>query len=247
MTHSDLTYPTCPSCGCTQPSGLLCSEDTAAFETMLAAVPALVIEMDTAISKQAHLSNASKMGKGTAREKNPINWGVVAVRDALLVEVALWGDDIDAVRRHPQAAEIVSSFGRAVANAYRAIDRAQDRQYLGTCLYTEDGAVCHGELWAAQGAHQVKCTQCETVHNIPDRRRLLLEQAAPMVVTAKEAARYVSEVGDMPIGEANIRNWVGRGKVPLRPGLSGQRQFELGELLAYVAKREAEAAEQVAA
>ena len=149
----------------------------------------------------------------------------------------MWGDDIPAVRRHPQAGEIVSRFGRAVKNAYSAIDRAQERFYLGTCLYEEGGATCHAELWVKEGAGHVKCSQCEQVHDVAQRRAWLLEQAAGLVVTAQEAARYVTKYGDVEVTEASIRNWVARGKVKLRPGLSTQRQFELSALLDYIATR----------
>src|SRR5690242_17024973 len=112
----------CPSCGCYQAEGLLCWEDSAAYETMIRAVPALLDELQVAISKQAKISTGGKAGKGTAREKSPINFGALAVRDELLVEMALWGTtEIDEIRKHPKAAEIVSGMGKAVKNAYRCI------------------------------------------------------------------------------------------------------------------------------
>jgi hypothetical protein len=94
------------------------------LETMLAAVPALVDQLDVAASKQAKISSGGKAGKGTAHLKEPVNWGAAAARDALLVEWALWHDSIEEIRRHPKAAEIVAGIGRVVKNGYQAIDRA---------------------------------------------------------------------------------------------------------------------------
>jgi hypothetical protein len=134
----------CPSCGCHQPEGLLCWQDTEAVLTMLAAVPALVDQLDVAASKQAKISSGGKAGKGTAHLKEPVNWGAAAARDALLVEWALWHDSIEEIRRHPKAAEIVAGIGRVVKNGYQAIDRAGDRKYLGTCGATIEASTPEG-------------------------------------------------------------------------------------------------------
>ena len=220
----------CPSCGCVQMQGLLCSDCCAALETMLAAVPQLVDQLNIAVAKQAKLTTAGKAGKGTARERSPINFGAMAVRDALLVELALWGDDINEIRRHPQAAEIVSGIGKVVKDGYRAIDRLQERQYLGKCLYSEDGATCHAELWARPGAHQITCTQCDYTHDVPARRADLLERAADMLMTVREASRYVGEVGKIRVTEASIRGYLHRGRIGYRAGT----MIRLGDLLAVV-------------
>jgi hypothetical protein len=234
----------CPSCGGLQQEGILCSDCCAAFETMLAAVPELVDQLNVAVSKQARVGSGVGGKGGLARERSPINWGAVAVRDALLVEVVLWGDDINAVRRHPDAGKIVARFGRVVKDAYRVIDRMQERQYLGTCLYEEDGATCHAELWARIDAAHVKCSQCEQVHPVAERRAWLLAKAEPIVVTVREAARYLADMGSIEVSEKTIRTWVTRRQVLLRPGLSDQRQFELGELLKVLARKRVEQQER---
>jgi LSD1 subclass zinc finger protein len=222
---------TCPSCGCHQPNGLLCWQDTEALLTMFAAIPALVDELQVAISKQAKISNSGKAGKGSAHTKSPVNFGALAVRDALMVELALWGDDIDEIRRHPQAAEIVSGIGRAVKDAYRCIDRMADRKYLGQCLATEDGATCHAELWVKPGAHQVRCSQCETVHDVPELREKRLVEAEDLIVTPREASSYIGEVGHISVGQQRIRNYLDRGRITKRPSSDGLLRFRLGDLL----------------
>jgi hypothetical protein len=228
---------TCPSCGCIQPEGLLCHDDTAAVETMLAAIPQLIDQLDVAISKQARLSTG-KASKGSAHERSPINWGVVAVRDALVIEAAFVGQDITWLRRHPQAGELVSSLGHAVKDAYRAIDRAREREYLGQCRYAEDGAVCHAELWAKPKATSVRCTQCECVHDVAERREWLLDQAEDMIFTPREASQYVGEIGGITVGHQRIRNYLDRGQIISRPSHDGLKRFRFGDLLAIV-RREA--------
>jgi hypothetical protein len=220
----------CPSCGAPQVDGLLCYDDAIAVETMLAAIPELAHQLDVAISKQAKVATGGKAGKGSAHERSPVNWDAVAVRDALLTEFALWAGDINDIRRHPQVSEIVVGIGRAVKDAYRTIDRMQDRQYLGQCMAEDDGAVCHAELWARPGAHQLTCSQCGTVHEVGARRAWLLEQAAGLLCTVKEASRYVGEVGGIRVTEASIRGYIHRGRIVYHSG----KMLRLGDLLAVV-------------
>lgn len=219
----------CPSCGCSQPQGVLCTDCCAAVATMLAAAPQLVEQLDIAISKQAKIATG-KAGKGSMHERSPINFGALAARDALLVELALWGDDLNHIRSHVQAAEIASGIGNAIKNAYHAIDRMQERQYLGQCLYEEGGAVCHAELWAKPGAHQITCTQCEYTHDVAKRRVWLLEQAEDLLCSVKEASRYVGEVGGIRVTEASIRGYLQRHRIAYRTGTL----IRLGDLLEVV-------------
>lgn len=213
--------------------------------TMLRAIPQLVDQLQLAISKQTRIVDQSGArtrtvdleddgnDAGLAHTRSPVNWGAVAARDALLVEFALWGaTDIDDIRKHPKAAEIASGIGKAVKNAYRAIDRMADRQYLGQCLAAEDGAVCHAELWVAPGAHQVQCTQCETVHNVSELREKRMDEAEDLIVTPREASSYVGEVGRIQVGQQRIRNYLDRGRIPKRPSPDGLLRFRLGDLLA---------------
>lgn len=236
----------CPSCGCHQPEGLLCHDDTAAVETMLAAVPQLLDQLDIAISKQARVAIISggasrpRADEDDGNEANlkhtrsPINWGVVAARDSLLIEAAFVGEDLAWLRKHPQAGEMVSKFGRAIKEAYQAIDRARDRQYLGQCLAEEAGLICHAELWVKPGAHQHECTQCETVHDVAKRRAKLLEDAEDLIVTPREASQYVGEIGGITVGHQRIRNYLDRGRIAKRPSVDGLMRFRLGDLLVVI-------------
>ncbi len=221
----------CPHCFCSQPDGLLCSEDTGKLETMFAAVPALVAQLDVAASKQARLSSSSKSGKGVARELSPVNWGAVAARDELLVQVAMWGGDIDAVRRHPQADEILRGVGKATKNAYRVIDRMQERVYLGQCLFEADDLTCHAELWAKPGAGQVGCSQCEITDEVAERRRWMLGRMRDMLFTPAEAARVMGEIGGVVVTEARIRGYLHRGKRLAYRAPVDAKRFRLGDLL----------------
>lgn len=242
-----MTNAVCPSCGCVQPQGLLCSDDTAAVETMLAAVPQLLDQLDIAISKQSRVATiAGSAPRLRADEddgndsnlkhtRSPINWGIVAARDTLVVEVAFIGDDIDWVRKHPQAAEMVSSFGRAIKNAYQAIDRARDRQYLGQCSHVLDnGEPCYEEIWVKPGENQTTCRACKYTHDVPKRRAKMLEDAEDLIVTPREASQFIGEIGGIPIGHQRIRNYIDRGRIARRPSVDDLMRFRLGDLLTVI-------------
>jgi hypothetical protein len=153
----------CPSCGCEQGAGLLCASETDRLERDLGDVAAIVAELDIALSKQARIGNASGPG-GLARERSPINVGVMQVADDLQNTLTTWARDvlhrdgeaparwtsgwggpsqdaartllfnIAAIRRHPAVEELVDEITDAIGQARRVVDRPADRQYLGTCM-----------------------------------------------------------------------------------------------------------------
>lgn len=223
----------CPSCGAEQSQAWLCHDCCAAIQTMLDAAPQLVDQLNIAIAQQAKVGGSGKAGKGSAHTKSPINWGVVAVRDALMVELALWGDDINEIRRHPKAREIASGIGHVVKNAYRAIDRAQDRQYLGRCLFMTPDGECQAELWVRPGAKTIRCRVCEYEHNVANRRLDMLEMAEDMIVTVREASEYIGKVGEIIVTQDRIRGYIRRSRIAYRAPVEARR-FRLGDLLTVI-------------
>jgi hypothetical protein len=118
-----------------------------------------------------------------------------------------------------------------VRRARWSIDRPAERQYLGTCLYEEDGATCHAEIWAPLEAESVVCTQCEITHEVAERRRWLLAQAADLICTVREASSYLGEVGGIPVTQASIKGYLHRKRLAYRPGTSMIRLGDLLEIL----------------
>jgi hypothetical protein len=199
---------------------------------MLAAVPQLIEQLDVAISKQAKVGGGGKAGKGSAHLRSPINFGAMQVRDDLEAQAAVWGSlTVEELRRDRNIASGVGGLGRAVKAAFRAIDRAQDRIYLSQCLYEEDGATCHAELWARPGATTATCTQCEVTHDVAERRAFLLQRAANQLFTVKEASEVLGEIGGIPVTQASIRGYLHRKRLSYRPGGT---LIRLGDLLELV-------------
>lgn len=220
----------CPSCGAPQAFGLLCSDDTDAMLGMLAAVPQLLEQLDVAVSRQAKVGNGGKAGKGSAHLRSPINVGAMEVRDELEAVAAIWGSlTVEALRRDPNVARGVVVLGRSVKNAYRAIDRAQERVYLGVCMYEEGDATCHAELWARPNAKELTCSQCGVTHDVAERRAWLLLHAADTICTVREASQWLGDVGGIPVTQDRIRGYVKRKRLTYRPGVD--RRIRLGDLL----------------
>lgn len=270
------TTAQCPACGNPQAQGLLDDACTTKLERSLGDVRWIVTELDIAASKMARIGNPSG-GGGLARERNPISWGAVEAADTLGNVLTTWCrdihghpawsrtdpataasrgllDHIDAIRRHPAVAELLDEITDAVEQARRAIDRPADRQYLGQCLVEvpseEDDnfyVTCYAELWGRPDATEVSCRVCGIEHSVRDRREWLVAKAAEMVVTAREASHYLSDVGALNVSEMSIRNWVKRKKILLRPGLSDQRTFELGALMDYIRARQPDTTDVVLA
>jgi hypothetical protein len=241
----------CPACGNPQAQGLLDNACTTALETLLTAVPILVDQLNVATSKQARLASGGKAGKGSVHERSPINMGAVEAADALHKILTPWATaitgipvattvhashlllhHINEIRRHPSADKILYDIARATKAAYLHIDRTQERQYLGQCLYAEDDLTCHAEIWARPGAHQVTCSQCGITHEVHERRAWLLTKAEDMIVTVKEASSYLGEVGGITVSQASIRGYLHRGRIAYRPGIV--KGIRLGDLLTVV-------------
>lgn len=153
---------TCPSCGCEQGAGLLCSSCTARLERDLGDVASIVADLDVTLSKQARIGTPGP--SGLARERTPINVGAMNVASDLQNTLTTWARDvgnpatkvrrrgeeihptiaasyillvcIDAIRRHPAVNELFDEVTDAIAQARRIVDRPADRIYLGQCLMT---------------------------------------------------------------------------------------------------------------
>ena len=250
----------CPICERQQDLGLVCHACVTVLERDLAEVRALMGELDTTASKQARIGGGGK--GAPARERSPINWGGVEAADVLTNVLTTWARDvaevgflaahstnpgwaasrillnhIDAIRRHPAANELFDQIIDAIKQARRAIDRPADRVYLGQCMVEtpdEDGrqVTCLAELFARPQASEVVCRVCSAEHPVAERRAWLMQRAKDMIVTVKEAATFIGEVGGIKVSQSSIRGYLHRGRIAYRPGVTNG--IRLGDLLAVV-------------
>jgi hypothetical protein len=263
-----MTDMVCPSCGCEQGAGLLCARETDLLEKALGDVRWIVTELDVTMSKQARLGTPGK--GGLARERSPLHLGAMEASDTLGNVLTTWARDVagdkyewqpsasvavgsawmlynqvDAIRKHPAVEELLDEITDAIEQARRAVDRPADRAYLGQCMVElsgEDGdlVTCYAEIWARPEASEVTCKVCGVTHDVAERRAWLLTRAADMLVTVKEASRYIGDVGGMTVTESSIRGLIHRKRLGYRAETT---TFRLGDLLEVLAdKREGKAA-----
>lgn len=260
---------TCPVCTAEQPEGLLCHNDTTRLEQVLAEVPWLVEQLTITISKQAKIGGQA--GKGApARERNPINYGALIVADELGNTLTTWARDIgyvdtrvhqqstkDAnayllsnialIRRHPAVEELLDEILDATSRARRAVDKPADRVFLGPCNgETPDDqgrmVTCLDDLYCRPNSTWATCRTCGSEHDVNERRTWLLDQAADRIVTPREAAHLIGNVGHIDVNATRIRNWINRKQLPTRLGPTDEKHFRLGDLLILLAEKQEKAA-----
>jgi hypothetical protein len=246
----------CPACSAPQDEGLLDANCALKLEQTLRSIPALVRELDVTLSRQARIGTPGKSAKGTEREKSVLHFGALDTHTNLRNTIVAWArafeptpnltahaaavllSNLKHIRRHAEVATLIDEITNAVHQARRTIDRPAERQYLGHC-YAEIPATyvgnpgpdyCTTELYAKTDATTVTCKSCNTDHDVSDRRRWLMDQAADRLVTVREAATMIGHIGNTPITQAAIRGYLHRNTNPLeyRPGT---KLIRLGDLL----------------
>lgn len=189
-----------------------------------------------------------------ASTRNPVHWGASIAAGTLENVLTTWVRDLTdddwrpglgvppsaaaaghmlmlvrEIRRHPAVDELVDQITDAIAQARRAVDRPADRTFVGPCNTMTEGVKCIEDLYARRGASEVRCKVCSAEHDVAARREWLLDQAEDRLVTVREAARYLGEVGGQAVTEDRIRGHLRRGqRLAFRPGTN---TFRLGDLL----------------
>ena len=252
----------CPICERQQDLGLVCHACVTVLERDLAEVRALMGELDVTASKQARIGGGGKGAPARERspinwggveaadvltntlttwardvsESRGWVWVASKVPPAAQSAATLLVH-IDAIRRHPAANELFDEITDAIKQARRAVDRPADRVYLGQCMVEtpdEDGrqVTCLAELFARPQASEVSCRVCGAEHEVGERRAWLMQRAKDMIVTVKEAATFIGEVGGIKVSQSSIRGYLHRGRIAYRPGVTNG--IRLGDLLAVV-------------
>lgn len=248
----------CPVCYREQSEGLLCHACCSALEYELGDVPAIVVELDVTLSRQAKIGDASKSGTGWARERLPLDDGAIDPRWVLSNVLTTWARDVTddtwrpagevdqaaaaarlllthvpGIRKHPAVVELVDEITDAIHLARRTVDRPRDRKFFGKCYAKQPGdngqqITCLEEIWAHPHAQEVTCKVCGTEWKIDERREWLLDQAADLICTVREASSYLGEVGGIRVTQASIKGYVHRKRLSYR---SGTTMIRLGDLL----------------
>lgn len=136
------------------------------------------------------------------------------------------------LRCQEEAAAAREQIGGVVAGLRRVVDRPADLTYAGICsaltpLLVGDVLTvgqCPTHLYVPFGRRSVRCPECRAVHDMAERREVLLAALEDQLAYPALLARGLSNLG-RPVEDAKIRQWV------LRKRLVSHGADELGRAL----------------
>ncbi|MFJ4652708.1 hypothetical protein ACIP5Y_15715 [Nocardia sp. NPDC088792] len=214
----------------------------------LAAVPGLLVELDTTLARSDAIGVAKAGGAAATRQRAlPYHKGASDAHDALARVLRYYAlrvavltrrqapraprDHAVYLRAHlpripgdaPALAGIHPALPSAVDAARAIIDRPAERFCIGLCD-------CGARLYAIEEQSEVSCAGCGREHSVAERRTVLLSQARDMVGTAVELARILPWFSGKPVTANAIRQWAARGKLTGRV-VGGETVYRIGDVL----------------
>lgn len=164
-------------------------------------------------------------------------------------QVATW------IRRHPAADELVDEISHAIAQAWRVVDRAPGRAYLGQCSADTTTGPCPQDLYAPDDRETVCCPSCGATWSVTERRAVLLTALADQYVPLRTLAGLLPGLGQ-PVSVAALRRLAHRGLLvawswiedppgsghwvvrPRQPSDAGPVLLQVGQVLDYLQARQ---------
>jgi hypothetical protein len=154
-------------------------------------------------------------------------WAVVPVQPG-----GLWVSE--SVRRLRRDTTVLTAWDRLDADlcvAQRIVDRP-DMLFLGICSAPE------ADVYADAAESVSQCVRCRTVHDVAQRRAVLLAAVEDVWTTTAELSRAILWLTDQVVSPVLIRKWVNRGKLSARGVTSsGQPLYRIGDGLDIVRAR----------
>ncbi|WP_405166740.1 hypothetical protein OG203_17545 [Nocardia sp. NBC_01499] len=221
----------------------------------LLAVPDLLVELDTTMSRSDAVGTKSMGGRTSPGGREPIlpyNKGAADARALLIATLGRVVDEVAAVigrtapvtardqvfflsaelPKLPRGAAALVGIGditRAVRTAHVAIDRPEVRRALGRCA-------CGVSLYADETHDVVGCENCGRIHSAAAVRAAAVGRAANKLATAAQLARMLPWIGEIRITADRIRQWAVRGKLVAHQ-VDGQSLYRVGDVLALATAR----------
>lgn len=198
----------------TSSNATICPSCVDELKQLLGDVPALLRELNVALSRQSRIGTRSGGRKGSEAPL-PFDPAASEAADVLLAgTITRWALDIwryareipgqtwarpnppkdpvayllsvvDEVKTRHYAAELLDEVRAAVQNAREAIDLSKDYLEAGTC------PTCSTRLLARPGDVQIECRRCGATYDVFSRRSAMLADAEDRLLTAKECERLV--------------------------------------------------------
>jgi hypothetical protein len=239
----------------------LCPTDATALATLLSMLPAMLDELDVALTRQARLRATRGLAIADAVEL-PYNLGAAEQADKIRVFLLPWvrlvGTRTGAeympahstpalarglfnyrewLTRQPEAADLLYGLQLLVEDVRSVIDLRIEKVFVGSCrsIFNADGdrqPVCPEHMYAPARNVEFTCGKCGTVHNVKDRQGQALAASENRVMSPQMAARSLTRNGE-PLSVERLYNWAKRGL--LQPAAidktTGRKLYRLGDVL----------------
>jgi len=262
------TLCTAPRCSFPALNGFLCRNCVDVLKRDLGAIPWLLDELETTITRQDKLTDPS--GRSGDERPLPIRLHAMEARRDLNVTLASWAahtagrfdgldrsviwtelrlanyllDHLGDILTDLHAGQIADEIGYARGMSQRAIDKPVPRVYVGPC---ED---CDKDLYAHPSAAEVECKtpDCGAVYPIEARRRWLLGKAEDQLRTATDLSRALPDLLQVRLTASMIRAWAHQGRITQHPPLPDRPRdptYRVGDILDVCNEEQEKAAAKV--
>lgn len=218
--------------------GNLCTSCSAEFRTLVRQVPSMLHELDVTLTKQSKQTSGER-GGGSSSPGLVFNVAASDVGDQVwrAVRAVLWCSDAELVSgsadfgwplvdrvlghwpsvcRSSEVAGLFEQLQVAMRAAGRVIDRAPEREVVGTCD-------CGGLLVVSGVREEVRCPRCLVLWEVADLREIRDARVAAQFdrfLSVPEVCALFRLMGErLPAG--TVRSWISRGVVPLWFGPAG--------------------------
>lgn len=228
------TAPPCDACSIPTNHGFLCQDCVRVLADNLTKLVWLWDEVTVTQVRQAR-TGKDRVGGKSSTTPLPFHEGASQVADLIHNTTHTWASALDhvadthiepskvkptlewmvrnvhAFARLENAGQPARAFDAVVCDALVAIDHPIDRIFAGRCTldkYDDEG--CDADLYALPGDTVIECWLCPAVHDLQDRRKLMLSLALDWVDTAARLEKFFLMVGHkVPAG--TIRYWASSG------------------------------------
>lgn len=151
------------------------------------------------------------------------------------------------IAARPWAGTLDHDLAHHLDNAWRAIDRPEDRLYVGPCGTLQPAAVdrglpsravpapCPRRLWARPDQTAVTCPACRTIHQVADRQETMLAAAEGLDLPGPQIASALTTMTRRRISPSTIRSWAHRGQLTQRgTDPTGRKLYRVGDVLTLI-------------
>lgn len=235
------------------PDVYVCPRCASTLSGLLTGLASKFDDLDAAIGRQLRFTG--RVGAASTETTLPINLAASEAGWVARQTLLTWVDWVSAVRgelapvgwdeveaylvgkvrwlvQHPGGAKAIDEMIAALRQARRAVDRPQERKYLGLCRPDYDDLDrCVQAIYAPAAQIAARCPRCGVEHQVQDLLERMQRRVAGVKLTAADAERLLAEVG-IRISADLIRQWRKRREVePVGATAQGRPVYLLGDLL----------------